>query len=313
MTPAPLPTVDADRSRLPPVGAVVEFGPLELLVESVERSDRATVLGTEIRLVDDDEFLAVETLFLNTSDRYLAVDVDRYDVAHGTGVAEPIEPFAGLAASSFGGWAFAPGERRRVRLHYKIPPRAADARLRGSVRIRSLPDEAAAVAALEIDLTSVTADPTGLEGSLSAPVREVGEGTAASGLSVTVRDVAVPVAVPNWTPPPGREHLALSLSVTNEIEPGRPIVVALGRFGGLALADPRGTAFTEEVRFDGTLADERRYDGSSALLPGETREGVLAIPVPVEAPPLYLFWTPPVALWEVGTGVAINRFVWRLR
>lgn len=312
MTPAPLPTVDADTVRPPPIGAVVGFGSLELLVAGVERSERATVLGTEIRPVDD-EFLAVETLFRNASDRYLAVDVDRYDAVHETGLVEPIEPFAGLASASFGGWAFAPGERRRVRLHYKIPPEAADVRLRGSVRVRSLPDETAAVASLEIDLTSVAADPASLDGSLSAPVRGIGEGVDASGLAVTVRDVAVPVEVPNWTPPPGREHLALSLSVSNGVEPGRPIVVALGRFGGLALADSRGTEFTEGIRFEGTLAGERRYEESTALAPGETREGMLAVAVPTGAAPLSLFWTPPVALWDAGTGVTVNRYVWRLR
>lgn len=312
VTPAPLPTVDAGSAWTPPVGAVVEFGPLSLLVTSALWSERATVLGTEIRVVDDDEFLAVETLFRNASDRYLAVDVGRYDVVHEEGTAEPIEPFAGVASTSFGGWAFAPGERRRVRLHYKLPPETDDVRLRGSVRVRSLPDDVVAVASLEVDLTSVAVERASLGGSLSARVYEVGEQVDAQGLAVAVRDVAVPVEVPNWTPPPGFEHLALSLSVTNGVEPGRPVVVALGRFGGLTVADPRGTEFTEDVWFDGTLAGERRYD-STGVPPGETHKGVLAVVVPVDTVPLYLFFTPPVTLWEAGTGVAVNRFVWRLR
>lgn len=313
VTPAPLPTVDADAVRLPPIGAVTGFGPLELLVKEVVRSTRAHVLGTEVRVIDDDEFLAVETAVRNTSDRYLAVDVDRYDVAHETGVVESIEPFAGLTSSSLGGWAFAPGERRRVRLHYKIPPEATDVRLRGAVRIRSLPDEAVAVASLEIDLTSRAADPGRLDGSLSAPLHEVGERVDASGLAVAVRAVEAGVEIPNWTPPPGFEHFALVLSVTNGATPRAPMVVGLGRFGGMALADADGTEFTEDVWFDGTLAGEPYFDDSTAVVPGGTNEGTAVVAVPRDAVPLYLFWTPPTVLWQAGTGVAVNRFVWRLR
>ncbi|MEF8841381.1 MAG: hypothetical protein V5A62_07100 [Haloarculaceae archaeon] len=114
------------------------------------------MLGTEIRVVDDDEFLAVGTVLRNRSDRYLTVAVDRYDVAHEAGVAGSIEPFAGIAASSSEGLAFAPGERQRVRLHDKIPPETTGARLRGAVRVRSLPDE---VLAVPVELSNWTPSP----------------------------------------------------------------------------------------------------------------------------------------------------------
>jgi hypothetical protein len=313
VTPAPLPTVDADATRVPPVGTVTAFGPLELLVTDVVRSTRATVLGTEVRVVDDDEFLAVGTVLRNRSDRYLAVAVDRYDVAHETGFAESIEPFAGITSSDSEGLAFAPGERRGVRLHYKIPPETVDARLRGAVRVRSLPDESVAVATLEIDLTAMVTEPGRLDGGLSAPVHGVGDRVEASGLAVAVRDVAVPVELSNWTPPPGFEHLAANVSVENGAEPTAPVVVGLGRFGGMSLADPEGAEFTQDRWFDGTLAGGTYYDDSTAIPTGGTNEGTLVVAVPVDAVPLYLFWTPPTALWRAGSNVAVNRYVWRLR
>lgn len=313
VTPAPLPTVDTDATRVPPVGTVTAFGPLELLVTDVVRSARATVLGTEVRVVDDDEFLAVGTVLRNRSDRYLAVAVARYDVAHEAGFAESIEPFAGIAPSGSEGLAFAPGERRRVRLHYKIPPETIDARLRGAVRIRSLPDEAVAVASLEVDLTARAAEPGRLEGGLSAPIRGVDDRVEASGLAVAVRDVAAPVELPNWTPSPGFEYLAVNLSVENDAEPPAPVVVGLGRFGGMSLADPEGTEFTEDRWFDGTLAGGTYYDDATAIPTGGTNEGTAVVAVPVDAAPLYLFWTPPIALWRAGSDVAVNRYVWRLR
>ena len=127
-TPAPLPTVDADAAPVPPVGAVVASGLLELVIMDVVRSERASVFGRgEIYVVGDDEFLMVETVLRNRSDRYLAVAVDRYDVAHETGIAEPIQRFSELASSGSEGLPFVPGERRRVRLLYTIPPGTAEA------------------------------------------------------------------------------------------------------------------------------------------------------------------------------------------
>jgi len=314
VTPAPLPTVDADAAPVPPVGAVVAFGPLELVITDVVRSARATVLGgEEVYTVGDDEFLAVETVLRNRSDRYLAVAVDRYDVAHETGIEESIVRFSELASSGSEGLAFAPGERRRVRLHYAIPPETADARLRGTMRVRLLPDESIAVATLEVDLTATAAEPGTLDGSLSAPVHGVGDRVDASGLAVAVREVAVPVELSNWTPPPGFEYLAVNLAVENDAEPSAPLVVGLGRFGGMSLADTEGTEFAEDRWFDGTLAGGAYYDDATAIPPGETNEGTMVVAVPVDAAPLYLFWTPPTALWRAGSGVAVNRYVWRLR
>ena len=314
VTPAPLPTVDADAAPVPPVGAVVAFGPLELLVTDVVRSDRAAVLGGEdVYTVGDDEFLAVETVLRNRSDRYLAVAVDRYDVAHETGFAESIQRFATLASSGSEGLAFAPGERRRVRLHYAIPPETVDTRLLGTVRVRSLPDESVAIATLEVDLTATAAEPGRLEGGLSTPVHGVGDRVDASGLSVAVREVAVPVELSNWTPPPGFEHLAVNLAVENDAELSAPLVVGLGRFGGMSLADTEGTEFAEDRWFDGTLAGGTYYDDATAIRPGETNEGTMVVAVPVDAAPLYLFWTPPTVLGRAGSVVAVNRYVWRLR
>jgi hypothetical protein len=314
VTPAPLPTVDADAARVLPVGAVVGFGPLELVITDVVRSARAAVLGgEEVYTAGDDEFLAVETVLRNRSDRYLAVAVDRYEVAHETGIAESIVRFTELASSGSEGLAFAPGERRRVRLHYAIPPETVDARLHGAVRVRSLPDESVAAASLEVDLTARAAEPGTLDGPLSAPVHGVGDRVDASGLSVAVREIAVPVELSNWTPPSGFEHLAVNLAVENDAEPPAPRVVGLGRFGGISLADTEGAEFAEDRWFDGTLAGGAYYDDAPAIPPGETNEGTKVVAVPVDAAPLYLFWAPPVALWAVGTGVAINRFVWRLR
>lgn len=313
LTPAPLPTVDAAAAQVPPVGAVTGVGPLRLVVTGVERSRNARVLGTELRALGDDEILGLSTAFENAGDRYLAVDVDRYDVVHDDGFAESIEPFAGLRSSSVGGWAFAPGERRRVELHYQLPPGVPGAELRVAMRLRALPDESVAVGSARVDLTSVAASPGQLGGSLSAPLHGVGDGVDAAGLSVAVRAVESSVEVPNWTPPPGFEHLGFNLSVRNEVEPPAPVVVALGRFGGMTLADDDGHEFTERVWFDGTVAGGRHYEGSTAVLPGGTNEGTVLAVVPTDAVPLYLFWTPPSAYWWAGSGVAVNRFVWRLR
>jgi hypothetical protein len=159
----------------------------------------------------------------------------------------------------------------------------------------------------------VAAAPGRLDGSLSAPLHGVGDGVDASGLSVVVRAVESSVEVPNWTPPPGFEHVAFNLAVRNEAEPPAPVVVALGRFGGLTLADGDGHEFGERVWFDGTVAGGRHYEGSTAVLPGGTNEGTVLAVVPTDAVPLYLFWTPPSTYWRAGTGVAVNRFVWRLR
>jgi hypothetical protein len=236
-----------------------------------------------------------------------------YDVAHWTGVVEPIEPFAGPASSGFAGLAFAPGERPRVRLNYKILPGTADARLRGAVRVRSLPDDAVAVATVEVDPAATAAEPASLEGSLSAPVHGVCDRVEASGLAVAVHAVEYPVELSNRMPPPGFEHLAVNPSVENDTEPPGPVVVGPGRFGGMALVDPAGAEFVEDRRFDGTLAGGAYYEDSTAVLPGGINDGTAVVAVPIDATPLRLFWTPPAALWRAGSGVAVNRYVWRPR
>ena len=160
VTPAPLPTVDADATRIPPVGALAAFDPLELVITDVVRSERATVLGgEEVYTVGDDEFIAVE----------------------------------------------------------------------------------------------------------------------------------------------------------NDAEPSAPLVVGLGRFGGMSLADTERTEFAEDRWFDGTLAGGAYYDDATAIPPGEINEGTMVIVVPVDAAPLYLLWTSPTVLWRAGSGVSVNRYARRLR
>lgn len=314
VTPVPLPTADIDPTSIAAVGSRVAVGPLAMVVTAVERSERAAILGREVDPGPENQFLSVSVALLNTSDRYVALVVDRFDVAASGGFYDPVEPFDAFTAPGFGGWAFAPGERRTVRLHYAVPARTQGVELRGGVRVRSLPsDTFEPVAPLVVDLASTVSRPVRLRESFRAPVHDPGEAVDASGLVVRVREVEAPVDLPNWDPAEGHEHLAIGLMVTNGTEVPTAVVVAVGGFGGLAVADAQGTEFTTTRWFPGEIVGGTYYDEGRALETGETSAGTTVVEVPVDRERLYLLWTPPAALWRVGTGAETNRYVWQVR
>lgn len=314
LTPIPLPDADVDPTSIAAVGSRLSLGPLAMVVSGVERSARAVILGREVDPGPENRFLVLDVAFLNTSDQYVALVVDRFDVAASGGFYDPVEPFDAFTAPAFGGWAFAPGERRTVRLHYAVPAQTPGIELRGSVRVRTLPsDTFEPVAPVAVDLASTVSRPVRLRESFRAPVHDPGEAVNASGLVVRVRRVDAPVDLPNWDPPDGHEHLAIGLTVTNGTDWPNGFVVAVGGFGGMAVADTRGSEFTTTRWFPGELAGGTYYDEGRALAAGETNAGTTVVEVPVDRRRLYLLWTPPAALWRVGTGAETNRYVWRVR
>lgn len=243
----------------------------------------------------------------------MALSIDQFEVAVSGGIARPIEPFVERASTDRGGWPFAPGEVRTVTLHYHVPAGTSAAQLHGKMRVRTLPEDPSGVVSVLTDLTSKTATPATLDQSLSGPIHAVGERVEAAGLTVHVGNATAPVEVPNLTPATGSEFLAVNLSVTNDGTLLYPVVIGVGGNEGLVLGDDEGAEFTDTVWFDGRIAGGRYYDSSVALTSGETNEGTVVVEVPVDATPLYSLWTPPVGGWDIGSGVAVNRFIWQLR
>lgn len=313
LSPAPLPEEDPESPMVAAVGEVVDLGDVSMVVERVERLQQADIFGFEVRSQPGKELLALSGSFKNTSDRYVVLRIDQFEVAVGGGIARPIEPFVERVSPDRGGWPFAPGEVRPVMLHYHVPAGTRTAQLHGKMRVRTLPDDPSGVVSVLTDLTSKTAAPALLDQSLSGPIHAVGEPVEATGLTVHVGNVTAPVEVPNLTPATGAEFLAVNLSVTNDGTLLYPVVIGVGGNGGLIVADDEGNEFTDTVWFDGRIAGGRYYDSSVALTSGETNEGTVVDEVPVDATPLYLLWTPPVAGWEIGSGVAVNRFIWQVR
>ncbi|WP_255195186.1 hypothetical protein [Halorarius litoreus] len=314
VTPVPLPDADVDPTSIAAVGSRVHLGPLAMAVTGVERTERAVILGREVDPGHENQFLVLDVAFKNASDRYAALVVDRFDVAASGGFYDPVEPFDAFTAPAFGGLAFAPGERRPVRLHYAVPVRTIGVELRGRVRVRSLPDDAfESPPPVVVDLDSSVSAPTRLQQSLRVPVHEPGDTVDAAGLLVRVRRVEAAVDLPNWDPSEGHEHLAIGLAVENGTDWPNAVVVAIGGFGGLAVADARGREFTTTRWFPGEIAGGTYYDEARALAAGESNAGTTVVEVPTDREPLYLTWTPPAALWRVGTGAETNRYVWRLR
>lgn len=313
LSPAPLPEEASESPTEGAVGDVVDLGAVSMVVERVERLQQADIFGFEVRSHPGKELLALSGSFKNTSDRYVALRIDQFEVAVSGGIARPIEPFVERASPDRGGWPFAPGEVRPVTLHYHVPAGTSVAQLHGKMRVRTLPDDPSGVVSVLTDLTSKTASPATFDQSLSGPVHAVGEPVEATGLTVHVGTVTARAEVPTWTPPTGSEFLAANLSVANDGTLLYPVVVGVGGNGGLVLADDEGNEFTDTVWFDGRIAGGRYYDSSVALTSGETNGGTVVVEVPVDATPLYLLWTPPVDGWDIGSGVAVNRFIWQLR
>jgi hypothetical protein len=312
-TPVPLPDADVDPTSIAAVGSRVPVGPLAMVVMGVEVTGRTVVLGGEIDPGPDNQFLVVRAAFRNATDHYVALVVDRFDVAASGGFFDSVQPFDTFASPSFGGWPFAPGERRTVTLHYAVPEHSLGVELRGALRVRSLPEVTFAnVPPVVVDLEATASDPTRLHGAVTAPVHDAGDRVTATDLTVHLRRVVPGVDLDAWDPTEGHEFLAFNFAVTNA-EGATPAAVGVGRFGGMAVADDRGVEYTRTLWFPGTVAGGTYYDDGPAVVAGETRVGTTIVEVPTATAPLYLFWTPPANRWRAGTGVAVNRYVWRVR
>lgn len=313
VTPAPVPEADVDPTSIEAVGSLVGVGPLSMVVTGVDRTDRATILGREVDPGSDRELLVLDVSFKNASNEYVAAVVDRFDVATTGGYYESIEPFAAFTTTPFGGWTIMPGELRRVRLHYPIPRGSERVELHVGMRIRLLPDEFEVEPPIVVDLTSSVSSPMILRQTLRVPIHDLGRTVTTRGLTVDVLRVTAPVDLRNWDPPAGHEHLGVTLAVRGGSDLGRPVVVGVGGFGGMTLADDRGREFTTTRWFPGTVGGSAYYDPARAIGPGETNEGTTVVEVPTDLSPLYLVWTPPAELWAPETGEPVNRHVWRLR
>lgn len=312
LTPVPLPEADVDPTSIAAVGSHVPVGSLAMVVTGVETVERAVILGREVDPGPDEVFRVVTVAFRNVSERYLALVVDRFDVAASGGYYDAVEPFDAFTAPAFGGWPFAPGERRTVRLHYAVPARTRGVELRGAFRLRTLPDETfERVPVVVVDLDSEASEPARLGGALTAPVHAPGDDVTAAGIRVHVQQVTSGVELSTWDPRTGHEFLGVNLAVENA--GSGPVVVGVGTFGGLSVADARGVEYTTTRWFPGTVAGGHYYDAGRAVEPGETNTGTTVVEVPTGSQSLYLLWTPPANRWQAGTGVAVNRYVWQVR
>jgi hypothetical protein len=295
------------------VGSLVRLGPVGLTVSEVARQANAPIFGGSVFPPTGFELLVLDIGLRNASERYVALVVDGVEVAIPGRLVDPIGLFRTTAGPSRGGLAFLPGEYYALRLHYSVPVDVDTAQLRVTTRVRALPDAVfEAVGPVTVDLDARTGTPVTFRQALSAPVLSVGETADHRGLSVHVEDVREAVDLPLHDPRPGGEHVAVGLSVTNEAGAG-PVLAGVGGFGGMALGDDDGGRFADRVWFGGEVAGRPNYDDASPIGPGETEAGTVVVEVPEGRAPLYLFWTPPAAHWLPDSGVATNRYVWRLR
>jgi hypothetical protein len=311
VTPAPLPGVETDPRHVPRVGEPVRLGPVGLAVTDVGRHESAAILGTQVFARPGSELLSLDVALRNAGRGYAALAVDGFDVAVPGALVDAIEPFQESAASDRGGLALLPGELLATRLHFPVPEGVEEARLRATLGVRSLPAPAFGVReTVTVDLAERAEDPVRFDQALTAPVLTVEEEAVHGSLRVRVGE-AERVDLSLRDPSPGGEHVAVGLSVRNESE--RTVVAGVGGLGGMALGDDGGARFVDRVWFGSRLAGGPYYDETRAIGPGEENKGTVVVEVPAGRRPLYLFWTPPYRFWGAGTGVRVNRYVWRLR
>lgn len=303
------------------VGGPTDIGGFEVGVATVERLERVPFGAFGLAADQGNEFLAVDLLLKNVSDAYTSMVVELFGVVQGEGSYGTFEPFADILNPQTGGAAFAPGELRRVRLHFEVPAGGDDARLRMVLGLRRLPGATfERLRPLEVDLESTVASPVELTQSFSDPLGSFGATVAHRGLELTIDDPVFGVEVPNESPAEGNEFLALPVSVTNGSDIPNPVLVDITALGGLSVLDDLGNVYRGRVEFSGELAGGEMLDTRNGVAPGDAAAGVAVTEVPVGAEPLYLTWTPPARFWarsadgrEADATTEVNKYVWQLR